>query len=87
MDLSEIETGKPLGDVTGNTGHLESHLDDKYYVPSLLYHALKESGNGDLIIAASFQGTGVDGHWTEVARERARRAVARYLYRRFKLVA
>lgn len=35
------ESGESLGDATKNTGHLESHFEESYYVPSLLYRAVE----------------------------------------------
>ena len=36
--------GKPLGDCVSESDHLISHFKEKYYVPSLLLNAIKESG-------------------------------------------
>lgn len=39
--MSEVESGDSLGEVTENIDHLESHFDEKYYVPSMLMNAIK----------------------------------------------
>lgn len=36
------EDGKSLGDASGYSDHLLSHIEDQYYVPSLLMNAIKE---------------------------------------------
>ncbi len=36
----------PWGDVTGDVGHILSHLQESYYVPALLYNAVKDRGYG-----------------------------------------
>jgi len=39
--MREVKTGKPLGECTHDTDHLISHLDEKYYVPSILLRAME----------------------------------------------
>ena len=39
--MREVKTAKPLGDVTHDKDHILSHLEEKYYVPSLLYNAFE----------------------------------------------
>lgn len=39
--LREVGTGKPLGECAHNPDHLISHLDEKYYVPSILLRAME----------------------------------------------
>lgn len=46
--LKEVGTGKPLGECSGNSDHIASHLKEKYYVPSLLINALKAGGAGSM---------------------------------------
>jgi hypothetical protein len=38
-----LENGQSMGDFSGSD-HLESHMDEKYYVPSLVVNAVKETG-------------------------------------------
>jgi hypothetical protein len=37
------EDGESLGDATGDIDHIVSHIAEDYYVPSLLFNALKHS--------------------------------------------
>jgi hypothetical protein len=41
------DKGKPLGDVKDGSDHLLSHIKDRYYVPSLLWNAVRARGYGD----------------------------------------
>jgi hypothetical protein len=43
----ETEQGEALGDATGDTSHLLSHMEEGYVVPSLVFRALKERGYVD----------------------------------------
>jgi hypothetical protein len=71
-----------LGDASGSAEHLRSHMAEGYVVPSLVFHALKECGAGDLILSGAFgQWAGVAG----LARGHVIRAVRRYLKRRLAL--
>jgi len=65
-----------------DASHLESHMEESYFVPSLALRALREAKAGDLIVSATFNES---GHWTELARERTGRAVRNYLKRRLSL--
>jgi len=42
--MREKETGKPWGECTKDTSHLESHFEEKYFVPSLVWRALESAG-------------------------------------------
>lgn len=79
----QTKDGQSLGDATKDTGHLMSHLDEGYCVPSLVYHALKEAGNTDMVTAAAFNADA--GFLADVAKRQTRKAVARYMYRRLNL--
>jgi hypothetical protein len=39
--MRDMSTHRPLGEVTSNTDHLDSHIKEKYYVPSLLARAIE----------------------------------------------
>ena len=39
--MSEIKTGKSIGEVSHNGNHIRSHIEENYQVPSLLYRALE----------------------------------------------
>lgn len=75
----------PLGDACKDHTHLQSHVDEGYVVPSLILHALKEAGCGDLILALAFGQA--DGALLDLARERVRRGVARYILRRLGMAS
>jgi hypothetical protein len=62
--------------------HLESHLAESYFVPSLALRALREAKAGEVIISAAFTPS---GHWTELARTYTGRAVRNYLKRRLAI--
>jgi hypothetical protein len=81
----QTQEGKSLGDAT-KSDHLKLHLDEGYIVPSLVFRALREAGNGDLILAAAFGQENAAG-FLPLARERVRRSVARYMYRRFGMAS
>jgi hypothetical protein len=38
--LMKTENGQSLGDATGNVEHLESHMEEEYVVPSLVWQAM-----------------------------------------------
>ena len=42
--MSEVKTGKGLGDINKDTDHLLGHLKEKYYMISLVYRAFQHSG-------------------------------------------
>lgn len=77
------DDGKSLGDATGDTEHLLSHIEEGYVVPSLVYRALKEHGCTDFIISITFG----DGKLAGMVHHHVRRAVASYLKRRLGLCA
>jgi len=76
---------KGLGDVTNNTSHLESHMEEGYVVPSLAYHAMKEAGAGPAWFPAVFNRDA--GFLVDSAKRQLPRWIARYMCRRFGLVA
>lgn len=85
--MREVKTGKPLGEVTGNCDHLHSHLEESYFVPSLVWNALLHAGcnpqgGGSLYFAAAFQ----EGAFlTPNIRAQLSRFVKKYLRRQFGL--
>jgi len=72
--------GQSLGDAFKSNDHIDSHIREKYIVPSLAYHALKESGNTDYILSLVFNNP--DGVMMDIARERVYKAVYKYILRR-----
>lgn len=81
------ENKETLGDAFKATDHLESHMEEEYAVPSLVYHALKEAGNTQFVIAGAFKQDQDTGYLQDIAKERTKRAVAKYMYRRFGLAS
>lgn len=88
MTTSNGFGGGNLGDFVGNTDHLTSHLEESYYVPSLVINALRDSNATDLVLSTAWaimDGAG-DGRWPEdVAREQVKRSVKKYMTRRLGL--
>lgn len=84
------QDGKTMGDAFNDKDHLTSHMEEGYVVPSLVYQALKEAGNTDFLISLAFI---IDGesskpsHWDELAKERVKKAVNKFMRRRLGLVA
>jgi len=70
------EDGKPMGDRQAD--HYLSHMDDNYYVPALLFNAMKSRGMGD----AYFWDWGaiVEGKKPFISWGWVSKTVARYLY-------
>lgn len=79
---------QPLDDMTGDAEHLRSHIEESYYVPSLIITALRQNGATDLIWSTTWaimDGAGT-GRWPEdIAREQVKRSVKKYLTRRLGL--
>lgn len=93
--FTTVDTGEGLGDVTGNRDHLESHIRERYYVPSLLDRA-HEAFKGHLSPFA--QGVIYNlwyrpqeeephdfGSMTGIAEEQVYNLLRRYLRSRFDL--
>lgn len=77
--LVDKDSGKPWGD--DKTDHLLSHMEEGYVVPSLVYNALKEDGE---LNSMTMQGAfGGENKLLDLAQEHVRRAVRKYMYRRF----
>ena len=75
--------GESLGDVTGDTSHLLSHVEESYFVPALLINAAQAFPVAPLVgsyIRDVWNGGGDDSQWiAEVAQRQIRSSVARYL--------
>ena len=70
--------------------HLVSHLDESYYVPSLLANAINEFPVSPIVgqcIHDVWYGEKhtIDGYFTDLAREQIEKSVKRYLMRRFEI--
>ena len=67
------EDGRSLGEASNNIDHLESHLEESYYVPSLLYNAVEKTGR-----ASAIRKDGIQRLWQgETVSERQAGIVAR----------
>lgn len=74
-----------MGDGFKDTSHLESHMDEGYIVPSLVYQAMKERGSSDLMIAATFGQPGTEGWLSGAAKDQVKRSVRKFMLKRFGL--
>ena len=74
------DDGQSLGDAFKDTSHLDSHMSEGYVVPSLVFRALREYGNTDFILSLVFNNP--DKAMLDIAQERVRKSVYRYILRR-----
>lgn len=86
--------GESLGDATTDAEHLWSHVDEKYYVPSLLANAVKAYPVAPIahnLIAATWNPTlpnakqWREGSFAEFAREQLAKSLRRYMMQRVGL--
>lgn len=88
--MREVETGRPLGELS-DSGHIVSHIEEKYYVPSLLVNAIETFPVGMLIrsfVGEVWYGENEDRGWiADIAKEQLTRSLRRYLYRELGLAA
>lgn len=86
----------PLGAAIGDTSHLISHMDEKYYVPSLLVNAIERFGVSQAAkwYLGSFWDTAASQESRDSARrvgaccvDQIRRALRRYLIAQFGMQA
>lgn len=78
------DAGKSLGDAMRDSGHLMEHMREGYVVPSLVARAMKEAGNSNYVMAATF---GQDGTQSFLMRDRIKSAVASFIFRRLGMVS
>ena len=79
------EDGRSLGEASNNTDHLESHLEESYYVPSLLYNAVEKTGRASAISKDGIQRLWQDETISEFQADCVVRDVKSCLTRYFKL--
>lgn len=90
--MKEVETGKPLGEISGNQDHILSHIKEKYYVPSLLMNAIEAYPISP--IAKSVLG-GLWGKcekmqgnsWDSIAKDQIKKSIRRYVKRQLNMVS
>lgn len=75
------QNGDSLGDAFKDTDHLDSHIEDGYVVPSLVYKALEENYNAPMAFWQAFKGTGWDSD-REFGKQAVAKAVYRYILKR-----
>lgn len=79
----------PLGEKVHDTEHLVSHMDEKYYVPSLLVNALEaypQSPSCRHIVGFWLGYHGQDcTAWHGLAKDQASKAITRYMKRMFSM--
>ena len=78
--------GETLGDAMGDTEHLRSHMAENYFVPSLLYNAVEEGAVSHMAkwtIQALWDGQHEPSRIDDLMSEQIRKAVERYMRRRF----
>lgn len=76
----QTEDGESLGDAIKNTEHLDSHIAEKYIVPSLVFKALRQYGNTDFILSLVFNNP--KNQMLDIAKERVKKSVYRYIMQR-----
>ena len=79
--LMKTQDNESLGDAIKSSEHIESHIKENYIVPSLVFNALRESGNPDMILSLVFNNT--EKHMLDLAQERVYKAVYRFICKRF----
>jgi hypothetical protein len=89
--MVEVKTGKPWGDVTGDKDHLLSHIEESYFVPSLLMNAINAELGTISIIAKSvvgdiWSGKPVDGCWKGILLQQVSKTLAKYIKQRLGMV-
>jgi hypothetical protein len=74
--------GKNLGDATGNSDHIEFHIEESYFVPSLLVNAAKFKGMSILAkdgIARLWQGETISAWQKDVLTRDVKSSLTAYL--------
>lgn len=88
--LFENEAGQSLGDITHNTDHLLSHIEENYFVPSLLVRAKNNPADmcplsQGLIYRLWYENYEADGFGKDILVRDVQRMIARYLKKQFGL--
>lgn len=84
--MREEKTGKPLGECAHDTSHLDSHLEENYFVPSLVWNALEMNGcnpqgGGSAYFMAAFS----ENNFGDFTKKTVGKMVKKYLRRQFGL--
>jgi len=85
--MHEVKTGLPLGECSHNTDHLLSHMEENYFVPSLVWTALERGGCNPQGAGCAWFGVAFgDGRMTkQFGGETVARMVRKYIRRQFGL--
>jgi len=86
--MKEVKTGTPLGELSGRGkgGHIEAHIKEKYYVPSLAWNALEAMGASQMarFNLACYQGLTDEKPFMDLD-EQLERTIRRYCLRELGL--
>lgn len=87
--MREVETNKPLGEITNDTDHLLSHFQERYYVGSLLYRAIElypMCQIANMGLYELWQNDAIPEKWyADILAENAYKSLVKYLYSQFNL--
>lgn len=72
--------GQSLGDAVKDSDHIDSHIEESYIVPSLVFNALKESSVGPMVYSLVFNNP--DKAMLDTAQDYVKRSVYRYILKR-----
>jgi len=82
--MREVNSGIPLGEHNHDISHLESHMEESYYVPSLLLRAVEKYDSPFVTgMIYSHMVNGDIGNYKDSAVMWIKRAVRRYFYHEF----
>ncbi|MFA4971501.1 MAG: hypothetical protein WC683_02730 [bacterium] len=92
--LMKDKSGKPVLDGDPKS-HILGHMEEPYYVPSMLMNAINEAGGPghmprpvhSVLHALWEQGVAADGYWAKYGRERLTKLLTAYIYRRLGFAA
>ena len=87
--LMVAEDGRTLGEFF-KSDHLLKHMEESYYVPSLLRNAAKESDMSPIaksLVAEAWEGKPIEGWAVDIVRDQVRSSLKRYLHLRLGLPA
>lgn len=85
--MREEKTGLPLGEVTHDTEHLLSHMEEEYFVPSLFFRAVEWGTKGSVGWLSFFVREWRDNKPVKSHTETYGRYLRSYLYRQFGLAS
>lgn len=87
--MRDATSRKPLGEATKDSIHIQSHIEESYFVPSLLVNAMERFGVSQCaqsVVVEIWKGIGQEslrkidrrGGWYDIARNQLTKAVYRY---------